>query len=75
MNYDVLLEYPILKVLLGVIFVILGFRIMMKNKFFKYDSNDMLFATKIKIFLSGLLFFLLGLVVFGNGVFNLIEAL
>jgi hypothetical protein len=72
MDYDVLLKYPVLKVLLGIMFVFLGFGIMIKNKFFKYDSSDMLFATKIKVFLSGLLFFLLGLVAFGNGVFNLI---
>jgi hypothetical protein len=53
-------------------FVILGFRIMMKNKFLKYDSSDMLFATKIKVFLSGLLFFFLGGALFVNGILDLI---
>jgi hypothetical protein len=72
MDNDILLEYPILKVLLGIMFVILGFRIMMKNKFFKYDSSDMLFATKIKVFLSGLLFFFLGGALFVNGILDLI---
>jgi hypothetical protein len=72
MDNDILLEYPILKVLLGIMFVILGFRIMMKNKFFKYDSCDMLFATKIKVFLSGLLFFFLGGALFVNGILDLI---
>jgi hypothetical protein len=72
MNDDILPEYPILKVLPGIIFIFLGFRIMMKNKFFKYDSSDMLFATKIKVFLSGLLFFFLGLAVFVNGILDLI---
>jgi hypothetical protein len=72
MDNDILLEYPILKVLLGIMFVILGFRIMMKNKFLKYDSSDMLFATKIKVFLSGLLFFFLGGALFVNGILDLI---
>jgi hypothetical protein len=72
MDYDVLLKYPVLKVLLGIMFVFLGFGIMIKNKFFKYDSSDMLFATKIKVFLSGLLFFFLGLAVFVNGILDLI---
>lgn len=34
---------------------------MIKHKFYKYDTSDMLFATKLKVFLSGLLFSLIGL--------------
>ena len=46
---------------ISVIFVIIGVVIMIKHKFYQYDTNDMLFATKLKIFLSGLLFSLIGI--------------
>jgi hypothetical protein len=41
--------------------VILGVSIMLKHKFYNYDTSDMLFTTKLKVFLSGLLFSLIGL--------------
>jgi hypothetical protein len=46
---------------IGIVFLIIGVIIMTKNKFYKYDTNDMLFATKLKVFLSGFLFSLIGL--------------
>ncbi len=46
---------------ISIVCVIIGAIIMIKHKFYKYDTNDMLFATKLKIFLSGLLFSLIGL--------------
>jgi hypothetical protein len=46
---------------ISIVFFIIGVIIMKKNKFYKYDTNDMLFATKIKVFLSGFLFSLIGL--------------
>ena len=47
--------------LISILFFVIGIIIMIKNKFFKYHSSDMLFASKLKIFLSGLLFLLIGL--------------
>jgi hypothetical protein len=46
---------------ISIVFFIIGVIIMKKNKFYKYDTNDMLFATKLKVFLSGFLFSLIGL--------------
>lgn len=46
---------------ISIICVIIGIIIMIKHKFYKYDTSDMLFATKLKVFLSGLLFSLIGL--------------
>jgi len=46
--------------LLSVFFVVIGVVIMVRHKFYKYDSSDMLFATKLKVFLSGLLFCFIG---------------
>lgn len=40
---------------------IIGVVIMRRNRFYKYEADDMLFATKFKVFLSGILFLLLGL--------------
>lgn len=33
---------------------------MVRNKFYKYDSDDMLFATKLNVFLGGVLFSFIG---------------
>ncbi|TRX01830.1 hypothetical protein FNW10_09365 [Flavobacterium gawalongense] len=46
---------------ISIVFVIIGVVIMIKHKFYEYDTNDMSFATKLKIFLSGLLFSLIGI--------------
>ena len=46
--------------LASVFFVIIGVVIMRRNRFYKYEADDMLFATKFKFFLSGVLFLLLG---------------
>jgi hypothetical protein len=46
--------------LASVLFVIIGVVIMRRNRFYKYEADDMLFATKFKVFLSGVLFLLLG---------------
>lgn len=51
----------IVLLLFGILAVILGLLIMRAHKFYKYEINDMLFATKLNVFLSGLLFFLIGL--------------
>ena len=46
---------------ISIVCVIIGVLIMIKNPFYNYDTKDMLFATKLKVFLSGLLFSLMGL--------------
>jgi hypothetical protein len=46
--------------LASVFFVIIGVVIMRRNRFYKYEADDMLFATKYRVFLSGVLFLLLG---------------
>lgn len=47
-------------VLLFVAMLVIGFVIVVKNKFYKYSSSDILFATKLRVFLAGLLFCLIG---------------
>lgn len=46
---------------ISIISFIVGIFIMVKNKFYKYETDDMLFATKLKVFLGGLLFSLIGI--------------
>jgi len=48
-------------ILFGIACIIVGIAIMGKYKFYKYSKNDMLFATKIKVFLGGLVLLLLGI--------------
>jgi hypothetical protein len=51
-----------IKLLLACIFFLfIGIIIMIKNKFYKHPSDDMLFATEFKIFSSGLLFCFIGI--------------
>lgn len=47
--------------LICILSLVIGIIIMSKNKFFKYETDDMLFATKLKVFLGGLLFCLIGI--------------
>ena len=46
--------------LLSIILIVVGILIMKRHKFYLYPTNDMLFATTLKVFSSGLLFFLMG---------------
>jgi hypothetical protein len=57
--------------ILSIIFVFIGIITMINNKFYKYESSDMLFATKLKVFLSGLLFSLIGLYGIVSQFFNI----
>jgi hypothetical protein len=43
--------------LASVFFIIIGVVIMRRNRFYKYEADDMLFATKFKVFLRGVLFY------------------
>ena len=46
--------------LLSIIFIIIGLVIMITNKFYNYKTSDMLFAVNLRIFIGGLIFFLMG---------------
>lgn len=46
--------------LLSITCIIIGAIIMIKHKFYKYPMNDILFATKLQVFLGGLFFFIIG---------------
>lgn len=59
--------------LLSLIFIIIGIIIMVKHKFYRFNSSDMLFASKFKIFLSGLLFTLVGLYGFIQEIFKIFK--
>lgn len=55
------------------IFIPLGILIMIRHKFYKYDPSDMLFATKLNVFLGGLLFCLIGIYVLVDGIIKLFK--
>jgi hypothetical protein len=51
----------------SVVFVFIGVVIMRRNRFYKYPTDDMLFAAELKLFLCGFLFCLkVFLVLFQN---------
>ena len=66
MSYDIFSTYPILKLFVAIVASIIGLIICTKNKFYNYNSNDMLFATKLKVFLSGILFIFIGICGFAS---------
>jgi hypothetical protein len=47
-------------ILICVALLILGVIIMVTHKFYRYETSDMLFATKFRVFLGGLLLSLVG---------------
>ena len=47
----------------GVISLVLGIVMMIKHKFYKYKTSDMLFATKLRVFSSSAVLALFGLLV------------
>jgi hypothetical protein len=71
MKEDIFSIYPILKFIIGIFFCLVGVFICIKNKFYTYDADDMYFATKLKIFLSGLLFIMTGIFAFISYFFGL----
>jgi hypothetical protein len=71
MKEDIFSIYPILKFIIGIFFCLIGVVICIKNKFYIYDADDMSFATKLKIFLSGLLFIMIGIFAFISYFFGL----
>jgi hypothetical protein len=71
MKEDIFSIYPILKFIVGIFFCLVGVVICMKNKFYRYDTDDMSFATTLKVFLSGLLFIMVGIIAFISYFFGL----
>ncbi len=49
--------------LLGIVFIVAGVIIMIRNKFYKTSTKTMLFPAEIKLFMSGLILFLMGIYV------------
>ncbi len=45
---------------LCVLFIFVGIILMVKNKFYKHRSDDMLFPAELRMFLGGVLLILLG---------------
>jgi len=46
--------------ILSIVLIIVGVWIMLNHKFWKYDTSEMLSATKFKVFLSGFILCLIG---------------
>ncbi|KIA88626.1 hypothetical protein OC25_26040 [Pedobacter kyungheensis] len=59
--------------IVGVLSVALGIFIMLKNKFYKYETSDMLFVTKLKVFLGAAILVLYGLLILINEVKKVIS--
>ncbi len=59
--------------LLSILFFIIGIIIIIKYKFYKYPSDDMSFATELKVFLGGLLFCLIGVFGIINQILKIIQ--
>lgn len=60
-------------ILVFVSFLILGILAMLRNKFYKYEPSDMLFATNFGMFLAGLLAAFVGIYGLVKVVLEIIE--
>lgn len=60
-------------ILFGIVATVIGLILMSKYKFYKYDRSDMLFATKLKVFLSSFILFALGLFLIINEVLKILK--
>lgn len=49
--------------LIGLVCLALGIIMMFKHKFYKYNSSDMLFATKLRVFLPSALIVIFGAII------------
>lgn len=47
--------------IISIVFIIVGIYLMFTHKFYKLETGDMLFAARLKVFLGGLLFLILGI--------------
>ena len=59
--------------IVGVISVLLGMVIMLKNKFYRYKTNDMLFVTKLRVFLGSAVLVLFGILIMINEIRKVIN--
>jgi uncharacterized membrane protein YhfC len=59
--------------LIALLCIPIGIFFMVKNKFWKYDSSDMLSAASLKLFLGGLLFLLIGIYGLVDGIIKLVN--
>ena len=64
MKEDIFSVYPILKLIVGIISCLVGLGICLNNKFYKYDTDDMIFPATLKMFISGVLLFFVGICAF-----------
>lgn len=53
------MDFKILSICL--LFFIVGIILIIKNKFYKHNSNDMLFPAELKLFLCGVILVLIGI--------------
>lgn len=60
-------------IILGILFVVIGLVIMLKHKFYKYKTDDMLFATKFKVFFSGIIACFIGFYFLINEIVKLLK--
>lgn len=51
---------------IGVISLLIGVVMMIKHKFYKYKTSDMLFATKLRVFLGSAVLVLFGVLIVVN---------
>ncbi|RDV13374.1 hypothetical protein DXT99_20360 [Pontibacter diazotrophicus] len=59
--------------ILCVFSILLGIMIIVRHKFYKYDMSDMLFVTKLKSFILGLIFIMVGLYGLLDGIAKLLN--
>ncbi len=46
--------------LISILCIVFGIMVMVRHKFYKYETDDTLFATKLRVFMGGLLFCFIG---------------
>jgi len=52
--------------LIGVLCIVIGLMMMMRSKFYKYETSDMLFGAKLNTFIPSAFLVLLGIVCLGH---------
>ena len=56
--------------LIGIGCIVLGIILIIKNEFYKYPKNDMLYATKLKILIGSVLLTIMGIYIVINELIN-----
>ncbi|KIA95216.1 hypothetical protein OC25_07850 [Pedobacter kyungheensis] len=65
------MNFPFL--IVGILSVVFGIIMMVKHKFYKYKSSDMLFAAKLKVFSSSAILVLFGIMILINELKKLVN--